>query len=48
VNSWKSVPCSTGYPKDELRERYRKRGLLHGARRLTMIDCVGEAARVGA
>jgi hypothetical protein len=42
VNSWKSVPCSTGYPKDELR------GQLHGAGRVTMIDPIGEAARVGA
>jgi hypothetical protein len=42
VNSWKSVPCSTGYPEAELR------GQLHGAARLTMIGSIGEGARVGA
>src|SRR5437016_4736277 len=42
VNSWKSVPCSTGYPEAELR------GQLHGAARLTMIGPIGEGARVGA
>jgi len=42
VNSWRSAPCSTGYPKDELH------GRLHDGGRPTMIDPVGEAGRVGA
>jgi hypothetical protein len=42
VNFWKFAPCSRDYPEAELR------GQLHGAGRVTMIDPIGEAARVGA
>ena len=46
MNSWKSAPCSTGYLQDA--DEICAAASCSGAGRLTMIDPVGEAARVGA